>query len=137
MITFVGANDGLIMPRGVINYYRVMAARYENRSDHDATADPSDRDDHHHDHASEGVQEFYRLFHAPGVMTVALAFSTTAASGRGRRTALTSMRSSTGSRRRCTNLSDWLGQHGGACLHLRVTHDPHTSAVPLSANRGV
>ena len=25
MITFVGANDALIMPRGVINYYRVMA----------------------------------------------------------------------------------------------------------------
>ena len=36
MITFVGANDGLIMPRGVINYYRVMAERYEERSDHDA-----------------------------------------------------------------------------------------------------
>jgi len=33
MITVVGANDGLIMPRGVINYYRVMAARYEHRSD--------------------------------------------------------------------------------------------------------
>ena len=28
MVTFVGANDALIMPRGVINYYRVMAERY-------------------------------------------------------------------------------------------------------------
>jgi hypothetical protein len=64
MITFVGANDALIMPRGVINYYRVMAARYEHRSDHDG-----DRDDHHnaiHD-PFQGVQEFYRLFHVPGV----------------------------------------------------------------------
>ena len=64
MITVVGANDGLIMPRGVINYYRVMAARYEHRSDHFADAD------HDHDRFHDpfrGVQEFYRLFHAPGV----------------------------------------------------------------------
>ena len=60
MITFVGANDGLIMPRGVINYYRVMAARYQHRSDHDG-----DRDDRHD--PFQGVQEFYRLFHVPGV----------------------------------------------------------------------
>jgi Tannase and feruloyl esterase len=60
MITFVGANDGLIMPRGVVNYYRVMAARYQHRSDHDG-----DRDDHHD--PFQGVQEFYRLFHVPGV----------------------------------------------------------------------
>ena len=32
MITIVGTNDGLIMPRGVINYYRVMAARYAEGS---------------------------------------------------------------------------------------------------------
>lgn len=59
MITVVGANDGLIMPRGVINYYRVMAARYAEGSDNSAIADPSDR--------FRGVQKFYRLFHAPGV----------------------------------------------------------------------
>jgi hypothetical protein len=59
MITVVGANDGLIMPRGVINYYRVMAARYAEGSDNSAKADPSDR--------FRGVQKFYRLFHAPGV----------------------------------------------------------------------
>jgi hypothetical protein len=65
MITVVGANDGLIMPRGVINYYRVMAARYADGSDNAgwfdnaAKADPSDR--------FRGVQKFFRLFHAPGV----------------------------------------------------------------------
>ena len=72
MITVVGANDGLIMPRGVINYYRVMAARYAEGSDHDPLIaarfavndhdlfhDPSDR--------FRGIQKFYRLFHAPGV----------------------------------------------------------------------
>jgi len=59
MITVVGTNDGLIMPRGVINYYRVMAARYAVDSDHDAKADPSDR--------FRGVHKFFRLFHAPGV----------------------------------------------------------------------
>jgi hypothetical protein len=59
MVTVVGANDGLIMPRGVINYYRVMAARYAEGSDHDPFHDPSSR--------FRGVQKFYRLFHAPGV----------------------------------------------------------------------
>jgi hypothetical protein len=59
MITVVGTNDQLIMPRGVINYYRVMAARYAEGSDNAATADPSDR--------FRGVQKFFRLFHAPGV----------------------------------------------------------------------
>ena len=34
MVTFVGANDGLIMPRGVINYYRVMADRYAEVASH-------------------------------------------------------------------------------------------------------
>ena len=55
MVTFVGANDGLIMPRGVINYYRQMAARYAEGSGRD----PSDM--------FAGVQKFYRLFHVPGV----------------------------------------------------------------------
>src|SRR6516165_9851637 len=59
MITFVGANDALIMPRGVINYYRVMAARYAEGSANSANADPLDR--------FQGVQKFFRLFHAPGV----------------------------------------------------------------------
>jgi feruloyl esterase len=59
MITVVGANDALIMPRGVINYYRVMAKRYAEGSANSAKADASDR--------FAGVQEFYRLFHAPGV----------------------------------------------------------------------
>ena len=59
MITVVGANDGLIMPRGVINYYRVMAARYAEGSDHATFNDPSEM--------FRGVQKFYRLFHAPGV----------------------------------------------------------------------
>jgi hypothetical protein len=58
MITVVGANDGLIMPRGVINYYRVMAARYAVESDH-AAFSGADR--------FLGVQKFFRLFHAPGV----------------------------------------------------------------------
>jgi hypothetical protein len=52
MITFVGGNDQLIMPRGVINYYREMAARYGT------SAGPN---------AFKEVQKFYRLFHAPGV----------------------------------------------------------------------
>jgi Tannase and feruloyl esterase len=52
IITFVGGNDQFIYPRGVINYYRQMAARYRNQHD------PSEYD---------GVQSFYRLFHAPGV----------------------------------------------------------------------
>jgi len=59
MITVVGTNDQLIMPRGVINYYRVMAARYAEGSANNPKADPSDR--------FRGVQKFFRLFHAPGV----------------------------------------------------------------------
>jgi feruloyl esterase len=51
MITFVGGNDHLIFPRGVINYYRKMAARYSE----------SDRPDF------KNLQRFYRLFRAPGV----------------------------------------------------------------------
>jgi hypothetical protein len=52
MITFVGGNDQFIYPRGVINYYREMAARYQTKVD---------------ETGFEGVQRFYRLFHAPGV----------------------------------------------------------------------
>lgn len=50
LLTFVGGNDQLIHPRGVINYYRVMAQRYAGRGDD-----------------FDGVQRFYRLFRAPGV----------------------------------------------------------------------
>ncbi len=52
MVTFVGANDQFIMPRGVINYYRTMAQRYQMRNDRTGF---------------EGVRQFYRLFHVPGV----------------------------------------------------------------------
>jgi hypothetical protein len=51
LLTFVGANDQLIMPRGVINYYRLMASRYGRRGEPDF----------------ERLQSFYRLFRAPGV----------------------------------------------------------------------
>jgi hypothetical protein len=50
LLTFVGGNDQLIYPRGVINYYRVMAERYGHR-----------------DGDFDAVQRFYRLFRAPGV----------------------------------------------------------------------
>jgi len=46
LLTFVGGNDQLIFPRGVINYYREMAVRYGGFNN---------------------LQEFYRLFRAPGV----------------------------------------------------------------------
>jgi Tannase and feruloyl esterase len=65
MITFVGGNDQLIMPRGVINYYRQMAARYDNRHDHGFGFD--DFDGHGNDIDFRDVQKFYRLFRAPGV----------------------------------------------------------------------
>jgi len=51
MITTVGANDQLIYPRGVINYYREMAARYSRDAEPDFG----------------NLQRFYRLFRAPGV----------------------------------------------------------------------
>ena len=51
LVTFVGGNDQLIMPRGVINYYRVMARRYQTPRDTTGFDD---------------VQQFYRLFHVPG-----------------------------------------------------------------------
>jgi hypothetical protein len=51
LLTFVGGNDQLIMPRGVINYYRQMASRYGEHGEPDF----------------EELQRFYRLFRAPGV----------------------------------------------------------------------
>jgi hypothetical protein len=50
LLTFVGANDQLIMPRGVIHYYRQMAS-------HGKGGKPD----------FERLQKFYRLFRAPGV----------------------------------------------------------------------
>lgn len=47
LLTLVGANDQLIMPRGVINYYRELATKG-------------------HKTDFEKQQEFYRLFRAPG-----------------------------------------------------------------------
>jgi hypothetical protein len=52
LLTMVGAYDNFIMPRGVINYYREMAARYGKN--------PNKPD-------FETLQGFYRLFRAPGV----------------------------------------------------------------------
>jgi hypothetical protein len=51
LLTFVGGNDQLIMPRGVIHYYRLQALLVgeEGRPDF------------------ERLQTFYRLFRAPGV----------------------------------------------------------------------
>jgi len=51
LITFVGGNDQLIFPRGVINYYRQMAVRYSRNGEPDFN----------------NLQKFYRLFRAPGV----------------------------------------------------------------------
>jgi hypothetical protein len=51
LLTFVGANDQLIMPRGVIHYYRQMASRHGRHDKPDF----------------ERLQNFYRLFRAPGV----------------------------------------------------------------------
>ena len=51
LLTFVGANDQLIMPRGVIQYYRQMAIRFGKGNGPDF----------------DRLQSFYRLFRAPGV----------------------------------------------------------------------
>ena len=51
LLTFVGGNDQLIMPRGVINYYREMASRHGKHDEPDFRR----------------LQSFYRLFRAPGV----------------------------------------------------------------------
>ena len=51
LLTFVGGNDQLIFPRGVINYYRVQASRHGRHGEADF----------------DRLQDFYRLFRAPGV----------------------------------------------------------------------
>jgi len=51
LLTFVGANDQLIHPRGVVHYYRLMASRYGEHGKPDF----------------ERLQNFYRLFRGPGV----------------------------------------------------------------------
>lgn len=51
LLTYVGANDQFIFPRGVINYYRTMALRYSRTGKPDF----------------EALQRFYLLFRAPGV----------------------------------------------------------------------
>jgi hypothetical protein len=58
LLTMVGANDNFIMPRGVINYYREMAARYDRGLADDFGIHGID---------FRNVQKFYRLFRAPGV----------------------------------------------------------------------
>jgi hypothetical protein len=63
MITFVGTSDQLIMPRGVINYYRQMASRYDDRRDRHFGSPFG----HGKDTEFKSVQRFYRLFRAPGV----------------------------------------------------------------------
>jgi hypothetical protein len=50
LLTLVGMNDNLIMPRGVVHYYREMAARYGKHDKPDF----------------ERLQRFYRLFRVPG-----------------------------------------------------------------------
>ena len=50
LLTFVGGNDQGIMPRGIIHYYRQMAARYGNGKPN-----------------FTNLKKFYRLFRAPGV----------------------------------------------------------------------
>lgn len=51
LLSIVSANDSAIFPRGVIHYYRQMAARYGSSRQPDF----------------EGLRDFYRLFRAPGV----------------------------------------------------------------------
>ena len=51
LLTFVGMNDQLIMPRGVLHYYRQMASEYGKHDKPDF----------------ERLQKFYRLFRGPGV----------------------------------------------------------------------
>ena len=130
MITFVGANDALIMPRGVINYYRVMAARYAEGSDHADERDPSDR--------FRGVQKFFRLFHVPGVSHCGLGILNHSSLGPWPQNGAD-----------FNAVINWVengvapsqvigsGNTAAPDLHPRVTHDPYTSVVPISANRGV
>lgn len=65
LITMVGTSDQLIMPRGVINYYRQMASRYDYRRDHGSGE--AGVIGHGNNVDFTGIQEFYRLFRAPGV----------------------------------------------------------------------
>ncbi len=51
LLTFVGGNDQLIFPRGVINFYRDTAQHYGDHGEADF----------------KRLQKFYRLFRAPGV----------------------------------------------------------------------
>ena len=51
LLTYVGGNDQLIYPHGVISYYRAMAVRYSDHGDPDF----------------HNLQKFYRLFRAPGM----------------------------------------------------------------------
>jgi hypothetical protein len=51
LLTWVGANDQFIYPRGVLNYYRQMASRYSRNDKPDFI----------------NLQKFYRLFRAPSV----------------------------------------------------------------------
>jgi hypothetical protein len=50
LLTLVGMNDQLIMPRGVVHYYREMASHYGNRDKPDF----------------KRLHSFYRLFRVPG-----------------------------------------------------------------------
>ena len=65
MLTYVGTSDQLIMPRGVIHYYRQMASRYEYRRDHGFRNGAVKG--HGNNVDFKGIQQFYRLFRAPGV----------------------------------------------------------------------
>ena len=58
LLTFVGGWDNFIMARGVINYYRQMAARYGINSNVPGIPNVPN---------FANVQTFYRLFRAPGV----------------------------------------------------------------------
>jgi hypothetical protein len=51
LLTFVGMNDQLIMPQGVLHYYRQMARLYGGPKDADFSS----------------VKEFFRVFRGPGV----------------------------------------------------------------------
>jgi hypothetical protein len=63
MLTYVGAYDNFIMPRGVINYYRQMAARYGINSNVPGIPNVPN---------FANVQSFYRLFRAPNTGHCAL-----------------------------------------------------------------
>ena len=64
LLTIVGGNDQLIFPRGVINYYRTMAQRYQNNNNLSGN-----NNSNNNNNATDfgAVRTFYRLFRAPGV----------------------------------------------------------------------